>query len=43
MIDNPEPVESYYVCSVCGYTVADQRPEKCPVCGAAAKAFDQID
>jgi rubrerythrin len=42
-IDNPEPVESYYVCSVCGYTVADNRPEKCPVCGAAGKAFEQVD
>lgn len=42
-IDNPEPVESYYVCSVCGYTVADEKPEKCPVCGSGATAFGQID
>jgi len=26
------PVKDYYVCSVCGYTVADEAPEKCPVC-----------
>ena len=42
-IDNPEAVECYYVCSVCGYTVADEKPDKCPVCGAAGKAFEQVD
>jgi len=29
----------YYVCSVCGMTVEKEAPEKCPVCGAAKKAF----
>ena len=33
-----EDVE-YYICSVCGMTVEKQPPEKCPVCGAAKKAF----
>ncbi len=33
-----EDVE-YYVCSVCGMTVENEAPEKCPVCGAARKAF----
>ena len=35
----------YYVCSVCGYThaVGDGMPDKCPVCGAPAKAFRKID
>lgn len=42
-IDNPEPVENYYVCSVCGNTVPHEAPEKCPVCGAGAKAFMRIE
>jgi rubrerythrin len=37
------PVKDYYVCSVCGYTVADEPPEKCPVCGAMKKAFNKVD
>jgi len=35
--------EPYYVCQVCGYTVPGGALDKCPVCGAAAKAFKQID
>ncbi len=42
-IDSPDPVDGYYVCGVCGYTVADEAPDKCPVCGSAAKAFEKID
>ncbi|MFP4629558.1 MAG: rubrerythrin family protein [Desulfohalobiaceae bacterium] len=34
--------KDYYVCSVCGYTVEDGAPEKCPVCGANSKAFKQV-
>ncbi len=26
--------ESYFVCQVCGNTVAGEAPEKCPICGA---------
>jgi rubrerythrin len=37
------PVKEYYVCEVCGYTAAGGPPDKCPVCGAAAKAFKKID
>ena len=37
------PVKDYYVCSVCGYTIADEAPEKCPVCGALKKAFNKVD
>ena len=29
----------YYVCKVCGHTVAGEPQEKCPVCGAAPKGF----
>ncbi|RJR26611.1 MAG: rubrerythrin family protein [Desulfobacteraceae bacterium] len=32
----------YYVCSVCGMTVENDAPDKCPVCGAAKKAFVKI-
>ncbi|MBN1106626.1 MAG: rubrerythrin family protein [Deltaproteobacteria bacterium] len=32
----------YYVCSVCGYTCEKEPPEKCPVCGAAQKAFSKV-
>jgi rubrerythrin len=35
--------ESYYVCQVCGNTVSGSAPDKCPVCGASAKAFKKID
>jgi rubrerythrin len=32
----------YYVCSVCGMTVEKEAPDKCPVCGAAKKAFFKV-
>ncbi|HTY82199.1 MAG TPA: rubrerythrin family protein [Dehalococcoidales bacterium] len=39
-----KPGESaYYVCQVCGNTVAGAPPEKCPVCGAPAKSFKRIE
>jgi len=25
---------AFYVCPVCGHTVADGHPDKCPVCGS---------
>jgi len=28
-----------YVCPVCGYTVEDEAPDCCPVCGAPGKRF----
>jgi rubrerythrin len=33
----------YYVCSVCGYTCADEAPGTCPVCGSAANVFSRVD
>ncbi|MCF8029548.1 MAG: rubrerythrin family protein [Desulfohalobiaceae bacterium] len=44
-LDHLDSLEStdYYVCSVCGYTCENQPPEKCPVCGAASKAFGKVD
>lgn len=34
--------ESYFVCSVCGYTMAGKAPDKCPVCGAPKEKFKEI-
>ncbi len=37
------PDQPYFVCQVCGHTVAGAAPDKCPVCGALAKAFKRVD
>jgi len=44
-LDNLETLEEtdYYVCSVCGYTCESEPPDRCPVCGAIAKAFSRVD
>jgi len=44
-LDNLGSLEEtdYWVCSVCGYTVEQEPPETCPVCGAKAKAFFKVD
>lgn len=36
------PAGDIYVCNVCGFTVEDKAPEKCPVCGASADKFIRI-
>lgn len=41
-LDSAEEAD-YYVCSVCGYTCENEVPDRCPVCKAAAKAFEKID
>jgi rubrerythrin len=39
-----QPAEAnYYVCQVCGNTVTGEVPDKCPICGAAAKAFKKVE
>ena len=42
-LENPAamPNVDYYVCSVCGYT-HEGPVDKCPICGAAAAAFEKI-
>jgi len=35
--------EPYYVCPVCGYTVAGEAPEKCPVCGTPKNRFKKVE
>jgi rubrerythrin len=42
-LDNPEAVDCYYVCDVCGYTCENEAPETCPVCNANKKAFSRVD
>lgn len=44
-LDNLDSLDEadYHVCSICGYTCENEPPEKCPVCGARAKAFFRID
>lgn len=32
----------YYVCSVCGNTVEEMAPEKCPICGAPKPKFFKV-
>ena len=42
--EGKKPAEAtYYVCQVCGNTVAGSAPDKCPVCGAVAKAFKKME
>jgi rubrerythrin len=35
--------EPYYVCSVCGNTVAGEAPDKCPICGAPMSKFRKVE
>jgi rubrerythrin len=42
--DGKKPAEAtYYVCQVCGNTVAGSAPDKCSVCGALKERFKKID
>ena len=42
-LDNPQDVDCYYVCSVCGYTCENEAPDACPVCKAKSKAFFKVE
>lgn len=33
---------TYYICGVCGYVSDGKVPDRCPVCGAASKAFYSV-
>ena len=35
--------EPYFICQVCGNTVAGEAPEKCPVCGAPKSKFKRVE
>jgi rubrerythrin len=42
--EGKKPAEAtYYVCQVCGNTVAGSAPDKCSVCGAPKERFKKID
>jgi rubrerythrin len=32
----------YYVCQTCGWTIEDEAPDKCPVCGRPKEQFKRI-
>ncbi len=35
--------EPYFICPVCGYTVAGEAPQRCPVCGAPRSKFKRVE
>ena len=35
--------QPYYVCQVCGHTVAGEPPDTCPICGNDKSMFKKID
>jgi len=37
------PVQDYFLCKACGYTVAENPPDRCPVCGAVKSAFFKVE
>ncbi|MDI6619353.1 MAG: rubrerythrin family protein [Clostridiales bacterium] len=34
--------KAIYICTICGYTVLDVVPEKCPICGAKKEMFKEF-
>ena len=35
--------ETYFVCQVCGNTVAGEAPDRCPICGAPRSKFTRVE
>ena len=35
--------EPYFVCPVCGNTIAGEAPERCPICGAPSSRFKRVE
>lgn len=35
-------IEAVYICPVCGHTVYDEAPDKCPVCGAKKELYKKF-
>ncbi|HOA83912.1 MAG TPA: rubrerythrin family protein [Thermodesulfovibrio thiophilus] len=44
LVDKNEdyPAEKVYICPVCGHTIENEPPEKCPVCGAPKSAYKEF-
>jgi rubrerythrin len=40
-LDNEEE-HDYYVCQTCGWTVEDEAPDRCPVCGRPKEQYKKI-
>ena len=40
---NPLKDETYFVCQVCGNTVAGEAPERCPICGNSREQFKEVE
>lgn len=38
-----QPKTDYFVCQVCGFTVENEAPDRCPVCGAKKERFKEIE
>ena len=43
ILKREDNIMAKYVCSVCGYTVEGEAPEKCPVCGAVREVFTKME
>jgi len=41
-LDDKKEID-YYVCTLCGNTVEDKKPDQCPICGASQSEFIKID
>jgi len=41
--DKDMPQAKIFVCSVCGNTVLNEPPDKCPVCGASKDKFNEVE
>jgi rubrerythrin len=37
------PEADFFVCDVCGHTVAGEPPDECPVCGARREKFSKVE
>lgn len=35
-------LNNVYICPICGHTVLDEAPDKCPVCGAKKEAYKEF-
>jgi len=44
LVDKNEdyPAEKVYICPVCGHTIENEPPEKCPVCGAPKSTYKEF-
>lgn len=36
-------IVKYYLCPICGYIAAGEKPEKCPICGAKGNMFKFVE